>query len=179
MSPIPRPSPVPSAVLVPLFRDAAGLVRVVIVVRAPGGAHGGQLAFPGGRIEPSDAGPYAAALREAEEEIGLPRASVTLLATLPALATRSTGMHIAPFLVRIPHPGRWTPEPREIAGVLEPTVEELMVPAHHGESFETFAGQAEPVRIDFIRVGPHRLWGASLRILEPVLDRVRAGEWRI
>ena len=168
-----------AAVLVPVFRDGNGAVRLVIVRRAAGGIHGGQLAFPGGGIEPHDENAREAALREAEEEIGLPRDAVEVLAELPPLTTRTSGIAIAPFLARVQPPPCWRPDPREIAAVLEPRLDELARPEAHGETLQRFAGFAEPQRIAFFRVGGERLWGASYRILKPLLPRVLAGEWAL
>ncbi len=168
---------VESAVLVPVYRDDAGALRLVLILRAPGGRHGGQLAFPGGRRESFDATPYDTALREAEEEIGLPRAAVECLAELPTLATRSSDIHIDPFLVRIERPAQWRPDPHEVADVLEVPIADLVRPEAQGEAMEEFPGWPGPQRITYVRVGPHRLWGASYRIARPLLPRLLAGEW--
>jgi 8-oxo-dGTP pyrophosphatase MutT (NUDIX family) len=71
-----------SAVLVPVFRDADGELRLVLVVRGEHGVHGGQLGLPGGRAEVGDRSPLDTALREAEEEIGLRRGEVDVVAAL-------------------------------------------------------------------------------------------------
>jgi len=166
-----------AAVLVPVFRDTQGVARLVMVRRTEGGRHGGQLAFPGGNVDASDASLRDTALREAHEEIGLPRDAVTVLEALPALVTRTTGYRIAPFLGRILRPETWTPEPREVAEVLELDLEELARPESFGESVEMLSDWPDPVRIEYYRVGPYRLWGASYHILRPVLPRLIAGEW--
>ena len=168
-----------SAVLVPLWRDESGALRLVLLRRTEGGIHGGQLAFPGGRREPSDPSDEATALREAEEEIGLAPGRVTVLQALDVLETRTSNFRIAPFLARIARPHMWRPSFREVAEVLEPAIADLADPAARGESEEFFATWRAPQRIPFIRVGPHRLWGATFRILEPLLPRLLAGEWPI
>jgi 8-oxo-dGTP pyrophosphatase MutT (NUDIX family) len=168
-----------AAVLVPLYRDPAGALRLVVIRRAEGGIHGGQLAFPGGRREPRDRDLRETALREAEEEIGLPRAAVTVLAELPVIEVRASRSRVAPFVARIERPERWRPAEEEIGEVLEPRVEDLLRPEFHGESLERFPGWTEPRVIGFYRLGPHRLWGASYRILRPLLARLAAGEWEI
>ena len=166
-----------AAVLVPVYRDPDGRLRLVLVRRTEGGAHGGQIALPGGMCEPTDPSARDTALREAEEEIGLPRASVEVLARLPALETRTTGFRITPFLARIVPPPAWRPDTAEIAEVIEVEVAELLRPELHERAMERFPGWPEPHEVAFIRIGPHRLWGATHRILLPLLPRLAAGEW--
>jgi len=168
-----------SAVLVPVYRDEAGSLRLVLVRRAAGGLHGGQLAFPGGTVEPGDESPRAAALREAEEEIGLAPAGVTVLAELEVVETRTSNFRIAPFLARIERPLYWRPAFREVAEVFEPGAAELADPGARGEAVENFGTWLAPMKVKFIRVGDHRLWGATLRILDPLLPRLLADEWPI
>lgn len=165
-----------AAVLVPLlWRD--GTTHVLLVRRTEGGAHGGQLAFPGGVIEAGDASAFEAACREAEEEIGLPRDSVEHLADLPAVETRVTGFRIRPFLARIKPPAAWRPHAPEIAEVIEAPLTALADPGAHGWADDLLPGHTLPMRLPFVRVGGHRLWGASHRILHPLLPRLIAGEW--
>ena len=168
-----------SAVLVPVYRDADGALRVVLVVRGPGGIHGGQLAFPGGLREPTDATARETALREAFEEIGLEASRVTVLAELPPMDTRTSNFRITPILARIERPAEWRVAPREVAEVIEPRLDDLARPDMRGESVERFPTWPAPRKIAFIRIGEHRLWGATYRILEPLLPRLVAGEWPI
>jgi 8-oxo-dGTP pyrophosphatase MutT (NUDIX family) len=164
-------------VLVPVYRDPDGDLRVVVVRRVERGLHAGQLAFPGGVRDPGDASLLETALREAEEEVGLPREDVRVLASLPMIETRTTGYRIAPFLGAIRRPASWRPSEREIAEVLEVRADDLARPETHGETIERFPSWPEPRAIAFYRVGPHRLWGASYRILQPILPRLLSGEW--
>jgi len=168
-----------SAVLVPVFRAANGELRVVLVRRGDFGVHGGQLAFPGGKRDPGDASLLATALREAEEEVGLKLADVQVLAELPTIQTRTTGFSIAPFLARIVPPSVWQFAQPEIAEVLEVPLRHLADPASAGQELWEFAGHPKPELISFWRVGPHYLWGASHRILRPLLPRLLAGEWEL
>ncbi len=172
-----RPGARASAVLVPLWRDADGAWRLVVVRRTEGGAHSGQLAFPGGVCEPRDGSTIETALREAEEEIGLLRSSVTTLAELPPVGTHTTGFLIAPVLARIERPSEWRLASAEVAEVFEPPIDPWFEPdARH------FADDLAPppwagIPLPYYAIGAHRLWGASERILTPLLARIRDGEW--
>ena len=166
-----------AAVLVPVYRDREGALRVVIIHRTEGGIHGGQLAFPGGQRDAGDASAVDTALREAHEEIGLEPAAVTPLAELEPVHTRVSGFLVHPLLGRIRRPAAWRPDAREIAEVLEPTLESFTRPGAHDSRMERFEGWEQPVRIDFYHLAGHRLWGVSYRILHPLLPRLLAGEW--
>ena len=163
--------------LIPTFRDANNALHVIVVRRAAGGVHGGQLAFPGGTRDPGDATLRDTALREAEEEIGLDRRRVTVVAELPVFDTMTTAFRIAPFLARIDHPGGWAPAEAEIAEVLEVAIDDLLRAEAHGEALEHHPSWSAPRTIAFYRIGSHRLWGASYRILQPLLTRIAGGEW--
>jgi len=163
---------VDAAVLVPVYRDESGDLRVVLILRSEHGVHGGQIAFPGGRTDPADASALETALREAEEEIGLARDRVHVLDALPVFETMSTGFRVAPFLARIDRPASWTPDPREVAEVIDARVADLAAAEARGEVEMRFAGVPEPRRVSFLRVGEARLWGVTYRILEPILPRL-------
>jgi 8-oxo-dGTP pyrophosphatase MutT (NUDIX family) len=168
-----------AAVIVPVYRDAEGVARLVLIRRSEGGRHGGQLAFPGGTRDRGDRDLLATALREAEEEIGLAAEAIDVLETLTPLDTRTTGFHIQPFLARITRPATWHLAPDEVAEVLEPALADLADPAAHGAEEWQLAGWSRAHRVEFYRVGPHHLWGASYRMLSPVLPRLVAGDWRL
>jgi len=169
--------PIDAAVLVPIYRDAAGELRVVLLRRTAGGPHGGQIAFPGGKLDTTDPSLRDAALREAWEEIGLDPSAVEILTPLDPFETRATGFRIYPFLARVTRPEQWTIAEREVAEVLEPRVRDLVDPANRGHVMERFEGWPAPIRIDYIYIGPHRLWGATYKILTAMLPRLLAGEW--
>ncbi len=177
MSAAPESAPREAAVLVPLHRDPAGAWRLVVVRRAEGGLHGGQLAFPGGTRAGGDGSLLATALREADEEIGLPGGAVRLLAELPAVETRVSNYRITPFLARIQRPAAWAPDGREIVEVLEPELDGLLAPGARAFADDLMPPGRPALRLPYYRVGPHRLWGASERILHPLLARIAAGEW--
>ena len=175
----PEPALRESAVLIPVFRNAAGEAALVLVRRGDFGVHGGQLAFPGGKRDPTDASLLATALRETEEEIGLPASDIAVLAALPPIQTRTTGFHITPFLARIVPPATWRFAQPEIAEVLEVPLRHLADPANAGQELWDFPGHPTPELISFWRIGPHHLWGATHRMPRPLLPRLLAGEWEL
>jgi 8-oxo-dGTP pyrophosphatase MutT (NUDIX family) len=122
-------------------RDAAVLILlgehetrgpdVLLQLRAEGGAHSGQVAFPGGSSEPGDDGPVATALREAVEETGLDPSGVRPLALLPRLHIPVSGFHVTPVLAHWETPSRvWAVDPAESAAVARVPIAELADPAN-------------------------------------------------
>lgn len=166
-----------AAVLVPVFRGGDGELRVVLVRRTGGGVHGGQIAFPGGKHDEGDPSLADTALREAREEIDLEPSRVTVLETLPVVETVTTGFRIHPFLGRVSPPPVWRAAPREIAEIMEMTVSGFLDPALRGEETWSFPEWPAPRRVRFFRLGEHKLWGATYRILQPLLPRLVSGEW--
>lgn len=169
---------VQAASLVPIFRGKDGEPGVVLVRRTEWGIHGGQLAFPGGKREPEDATLVDTALREAWEEIGLPRGSAEVLAELPSLDT-PTGFRIQPYLARILRPPQWRRDEREVAEILEVPLRDLVIPEAQGEKAVVLPGRTRPQTFPFTRVGPYVLWGATYRTLHPLLPGLLAGEWEL
>jgi 8-oxo-dGTP pyrophosphatase MutT (NUDIX family) len=167
-----------AAVLLPVYRDAEGELRVVLVVRADdGGMHGGQIGLPGGKPEDNDANLLATALREAEEEVGLPRETVEIVAELPVLETARTGWRVHPFLGRVPADTAWRLQETEIVGILTPSAAALADPdARERLPFSSLRFR-EPLIVDGIDVEGHVLWGMTLRLLDEALPRLLAGEW--
>ena len=130
--------------------------------------HAGEISFPGGRRDPEDADLRETALREAEEEIGLPRGQVRLLGELPAVSTFVTGYVIHPYVGLIPAGLAWRVSEREVDAVLELPLRVLRESRtrtrieRRGISFET----------DAYIVDDQVIWGATARILEHLLERV-------
>ena len=167
-----------SAVLVPIYRDSKKRLRMVCIRRSPGGIHGGELSFPGGKHEPADNSMLFTALRETREEIGLDPDHVNILAELPSVETRSTGFRIFAFLGSI-NPPEWVIDKHEVAEVIDLDLESLADPAMYGEKVRHYDNWPAPRLTPFYRVGNFKLWGASFRILHPLLLRIFANEWQI
>ena len=164
----PAATQTPAGVLVPLFM-APGEEELRVVLtrrRADLRRHAGEISFPGGRRDAEDADLRDTALREAEEEIGLPRGEVDLLGELPPTSTFATGYVIHPFVGLIPAGLSWRPSAREVDAVLELSLQALRSGRtrtrleRRGISFET----------DAYVVEEHLIWGATARILEHLLE---------
>jgi len=155
-------------VLVPLFLTAGEPHAVFTRRQGDLRRHAGEISFPGGRRDPEDAALEDTALREAEEEIGLPRREVRLLGTLPPTSTFVTNYLIHPFVGLIPTGLAWRVSEREVDAVLELPLRALRESRtrtrmeRRGISFET----------DAYILGDHLIWGATARILEHLLERV-------
>ncbi|HET9939325.1 MAG TPA: CoA pyrophosphatase [Gaiella sp.] len=169
-----------AAVLVPVYRDAHGELRIVIVARADdGGQHGGQLGLPGGKPEPGDADMLATALREAQEEVGLAPETVQVVAELPVFETQHTGWRVHPYLGRIPADTAWLLQEDEIVGILTPSARALADPEARATLPFTSRRFPEPLLVDGIDVEGHVLWGMTLRLLDALLPRLLADEWEL
>jgi 8-oxo-dGTP pyrophosphatase MutT (NUDIX family) len=141
-----------AAVLVPIYRDTDNRLRVVFIRRAPGGVHGGELAFPGGKFEATDNSMRFTALRETHEEIGLAPESVRILTELPPITTKFSGFKIYPFLGAIT-PSNWVIDENEVAEVIDFDLESLTDSARYGEEVVHYDSWPEPRIIAFYRVG--------------------------
>lgn len=148
-------------------------------MRTDRGIHGGQIGLPGGRPEPGDRDFLATALREAEEEVGLPPEKVEVLAELDPVETRETGFRVHPFLGRVPSGFDWKPQPAEVAALLTPAVATLGDPARRGLHAFTSTYFSTPLEVEGIDVEGHVLWGMTLRMLDDLVPRLLAGEWTL
>jgi 8-oxo-dGTP pyrophosphatase MutT (NUDIX family) len=168
-----------AAVLAPIFRDAEGELRIVLVVRSDHGIHGGQLGFPGGRPELGDADMLETALRETEEEVGLGREHVEILGQLDVVETRATGVIVTPFLGRIHSQARWQLQTTEIVGLLTPAVAAIADrDARRALPFVP-PGFSDPWLVDGVRVYDHVVFGLTLTILDALVPRLVEGEWDV
>jgi 8-oxo-dGTP pyrophosphatase MutT (NUDIX family) len=168
-----------AALVIPVYRSSDGELHIVMVLRQPGGVHGGQVAFPGGKHDPEDETLLDTAIREVREELGLLIDRADVLAELPVVETRTTGYRVFPYLARIQVPNRWQLAEREIAEIIDVKLSELLRPDGHAKTIERFSTWQEPQQISFYQVGSHRLWGLSYRILHPVIPRLMEGEWDV
>jgi 8-oxo-dGTP pyrophosphatase MutT (NUDIX family) len=158
-----------SAVLVPLYVGGDGDLHAVFTKRREDlRRHPGEISFPGGRRDHPAEGLHETALREAEEEIGLPPQDVELIGTLAPVHTFVTGYIIYPHVGLI-EPGReWVLSPHEVAEVLELPLRRLV----EGFGVRPMTRRGFTFETDTYVVGDHLIWGATARILGDLLRRV-------
>ena len=163
------PGSTDAAVLVPLFREGGDLRAVFTRRREDLKRHAGEISFPGGRQDEPDEDLRSTALREAEEEIGLPVDDVELVGALPPVGTFVTGYRIFPF-VGVIEPGRaWTPQPTEVDEVLELSLRALV----DGYESRRLLRKGVPIKTPTYTVEGNLVWGATARIVQSLLERLR------
>jgi 8-oxo-dGTP pyrophosphatase MutT (NUDIX family) len=166
-----------SAVLVPVHRGDDGRLRLVLVIRGARGIHAGQLALPGGKVEPADASPLAAALREAFEEIRLRPGDVDILAAFDPIDARTTGFRVHPFLGRLVSLDGLKARAGEIAGLAFPLLHVFADEGRRQRDLLEFPTWPQPRLTEYVDIDAGRVWGLTLRVLDAVVPAVMAGEW--
>jgi len=132
--------------------------------------HAGQIAFPGGRVDPGDADAIAAALREAEEEIALPRDAVRVVGEADRYRT-VTGFEVTPVIGVVPPDLVFTPNPAEVAAVFEVPLGFLLDSGNHVEASVEWQGRNR--HYYEILWGGHRIWGATAAMIVNLSRRLR------
>lgn len=165
-------TPVPAAVLVAVIHGASP--GVLLTKRTTTlSTHAGQVAFPGGRIDPGDASAEDAALREAWEEVGLRAADVELAGRLPDYVT-GTGFVVTPVLGLLPDGLDYTPQPSEVEAIFLLPLSVLLDPSAPERRTAELRGR---MRTFWVWPHPdHYIWGATAAILVDLAHRLRARE---
>ncbi len=169
-----RIEPIPgfraSAVLVPLLLRPAG-PTLLLIERGEGlAAHAGQIAFPGGKLDPDDADLVSCALREAEEEVALPRGAVEVLGVLDQVPTPSQFV-ITPVVGLVAEPPALAAQAAEVAAMFEVSLASLADPKHYEhQGVREWMG----IRYDMhaYHAGGRTIWGATARVLHQLLGLV-------
>jgi 8-oxo-dGTP pyrophosphatase MutT (NUDIX family) len=159
-----------AAVLVPLFVQDGRLHAVFTRRRDDLRRHAGEISFPGGRQDDDESDLRLTALREAEEEIGLPPDAVELIGALQPTPTIATNYAVYPFVGLIEPGHEWMPSASEVAAVLELSLDDL----RNGYERQRMLRRGIPFRTDVYIVGDNLIWGATARMLTDLLERLDA-----
>ena len=135
--------------------------------------HAGQISFPGGRVDPDDAGPVDAALREAEEEIGLPPSAVTPLGFLDPYAT-ITGFRVMPVVATVAPGHAYRLQPREVAEVFETPLSFVLQPDAVEQREREWRGRMR--RYHVIPWQGRDIWGATAAMIVNLRERLGRAE---
>jgi 8-oxo-dGTP pyrophosphatase MutT (NUDIX family) len=160
-----------AAVLVPLLVSGGRLHAVFTRRRDDLRRHAGEISFPGGRQDDDETDLRLTALREAEEEIGLPPDAVELIGALQPTPTIATNYAVYPFVGLIEPGHEWKPSATEVAAILELSLDDL----RNGYERQRMLRRGIPFRTDVYVVGDDLIWGATARILADLLARLPAG----
>lgn len=155
-----------AAVLIPLYVRDRELFTLFTRRTDKVEHHKGQISFPGGSKEPADANLWETAIRETEEEIGLPRAAARLLGTLPKVVT-VTDFEVTPFVAAIPYPLELKPHRDEVERILELPVSYLLNPRVVEERPIRWKGR--DVLTPVYHYAGDAIWGATAHILGDLL----------
>lgn len=170
-----RPPRVPdmqaAAVLMPLF-EAGGETRVILTRRPDTmPSHRGDVAFPGGKFHPEvDPTLQDAALRECEEEIGLSRAAIEIVAELDTISTVTSRFLVAPYVGVLSGPPELEPDPREVERVFDVALSDLMADGVHRE--EHWGTGVLARAVDIFELEDETVWGLTARILSGFLTLI-------
>ncbi len=165
-----------ASVLLPLYQDG-GETYVIFTRRTDTVEHHkGQISLPGGAEDEGDAGPLDTALRETEEELGIPRTQVRILGTLDDVYTVVSGFVITPFVGLIAQPFQLRANPQEIAEVLTVPLATFRDPS--SLRIEEREREGERILVYFYYHGQHEIWGATGRIMKDFVGVVFGEEPR-
>ena len=165
----PDQPPTPAAVLVPVV-DRADPTVILTLRTDTVRSHAGQVSFPGGRIDPGDGGPIEAALREAEEEIGLPRHRVEVIGTSDTYRT-ITGYQVTPVLAVVPPDLALTPQPSEVAAIFEAPLRHLL--DERQQRLRTVEWRGAERTYYEIQWQGRRIWGATAAMIVNLSRRLQ------
>ncbi len=158
-----------AAVLVPILERKGDLSIVYIRRSDHVESHRGQVAFPGGRVEPADRTLLDTALREAREEVGLDPECVDVLGGFSTMSTLTSGMAVAPFVGLVTREVTFRPDPSEVAEVFEVPLGALSDPRYRG-GYEWKHEGGTSSNFPAILYGGQTIWGLTLRITERLLE---------
>jgi 8-oxo-dGTP pyrophosphatase MutT (NUDIX family) len=162
-----------SGVMVLLFPDEVKNMRLVFMERTQdGGAHSGQISFPGGKAEPTDKDLLHTALRETFEEVGVDSREIEVIRGLSELYVPPSHFVIYPFMGILSTVPRFRPDPTEVASILTPSLSELMDP-YTSRTLHVRSSRYGAMDVPCYQVDGYSIWGATAMILSEALSLIK------
>jgi 8-oxo-dGTP pyrophosphatase MutT (NUDIX family) len=163
------------AVMAVLFTTAQNLHVILIKRRDDLRHHPGQISFPGGRIE-QDEEPFACALRETHEEIGIAPGALNIVGRLEPAYILASDFIVHPFVAWHSEIPLCKPDPREVADIYHVPLTQLCTPNARTRALKTIRGTARSV--PGFSLLKHHIWGATAMLLHEIIERLKAAGWR-
>ncbi len=162
---------IPSAIIIPIV-EINGITNLMFIRKTEDGSpHSGQVSFPGGCREEKDKTMLDTALREFEEETGIPKEKVEIIASLEPVPTRSTPFIIYPFIGVIKENIRPNPDEREVARIFFVPFEFLL--RNYPFNYRNYTYKGLVFRTPLIEYDGEIIWGATARILEILFSKLK------
>ncbi|MEX0663013.1 MAG: CoA pyrophosphatase [Balneolaceae bacterium] len=160
----------PSSVLIPIFIDENNQLNVILTLRTSGIRHGGQICFPGGRSEQNEE-PLATALRESQEEIGLPPEDVQVIGSITSFYLHHTNNKIEPFIGFLEKKPKLTRNPNEVEEII--TVELNILATEDKLINERWNLEHNSFDVPYWNIHKVPLWGATAMIMSELMELYR------
>lgn len=162
-----------SGVLILFYPEKAGISLPLILRPQYKGVHSGQIAFPGGRLEQQDEDLTATALREAEEEIGVPQEQVEVVGLLTPLYIPPSNFHVQPVVGITRETPQFQPQVREVEKIVKVSLRQLLQKEIEYSSRITTSTGAE-MQVPSYQIQGHTVWGATAMVLSELLMLLEA-----
>lgn len=158
----------PGGVLILLYPKNNELHIPLMLRTSDGGAHSGQVSFPGGKFEPEDSSLIDTALREADEELNIPAGDVEVIGSMTKLYISVSNFNVLPVVGFLPHRPNFKKDPKEVAGIIEAPVSTLLHPSAVLEK-DIVVPTGYKLRAPYYQVEQHTVWGATAMMMSEFL----------
>lgn len=147
--------------------------RLILILRKTyHGVHSAQVGFPGGKLEPEDRNIQDAALRETEEEVGVPRSAISVLKQLTEIYIPPSNFFVQPFLGITSQSPKFVPEEKEVEALIEVTLRDFMDDLNiTTQTLST--SYAESIEVPAFQLNGHMVWGATAMMLNEVRELLK------
>ncbi|MEO9871412.1 NUDIX hydrolase [Ekhidna sp.] len=162
-------NPRKGGVLILLYRDGENTYFPLIQRPHYEGIHSGQMALPGGRFEEWDGNQYETALRETREEIGVQEGKVEIIGSLSEFFVAASNYMVLPVIGKIDHKPGFIPEPREVADIVTPAVQDLINPTNLKEK-EIIVQSGFKMQCPYFELQGRTVWGATAMMLSELVE---------